>query len=255
MSARKFSRRYGWATIILLVIILAAYFLITRSGSGTLPSLIPATVAQPVGDLPVLPDKPQPEQITFDNCPPEGLGGDSELNLLENRVDTGNYIPVSFDTLTTLTWPKNVEQLNTKNWSSDGRAFIAQYAGIPIAVEGYFGSVKEDTPEAANCNLNNSSNKDWSVFFTKNAYDEPSTAVIVSITPRIRASHKWTLDLLRSTIINDHLLVRVSGWLLFNPEHSEDVGKTRATLWEIHPVMQIDVFNNGKWITLDRFAD
>jgi len=218
-------------------------------------SFIPATVAQPVGDLPILSDKPQPQQITFDNCPPEGLGGDSELNLLENRVDTGNYIPVSFDTLTTLTWPKNVEQRNIKDWSSDGRAFIAQYAGIPIAVEGYFGSVKEDAPEAANCNLNNSSNKDWSVFFTRNAYDEPSTAVIVGITPRVRASHKWTLDLLRSAVIGDHLLVRVSGWLLFNPEHPENVGKTRATLWEIHPVMQIEVFQNGKWIKLDKFAD
>jgi len=219
-----------------------------------MPSFIPATVAQPMGDLPNLPDKPQPKQITFDNCPPEGVGGDNELNLLKNRVDAGNYVPVSFDTLTTLTWPKNVEQRNTKDWSSDSRAFIAQYAGIPIVVEGYFASLKEAAPQAANCNLPNSGNKDWSIFLTKNARDELSQAVIVSVTPRVRADHKWTFDLLRSTVISDHLLVRVSGWLLFNPEHPEDVGKTRATLWEIHPVMQIEIFNNGRWITLDKFA-
>ncbi len=256
MSTQKLSRRTGWAVIILLVIMVAAYFIITRSGLGTLPSFTFATVAEPVGDLPNLSDKPQPKQITFDKCPPVGIGGDSELNLLMNRVDAGNYVPVSFDTLLTLTWPKNVERLNTQDWSSEGRAFIGRYAGIPISVEGYFGSVKENAPEPANCNLTNSSNKDWSIFFTQNARDELSQSVIVSVTPRIRASHsKWTLDLLRSTIINDHLLVRVSGWLFFNPAHPQDVGKTRATLWEIHPVIQIEVFNNGKWITLDKFAD
>lgn len=255
MSAGKSSKRNGWAAIILLVIMAVAYFIVTRSGLGLLPSFIPATGAQPVGDLPISPNKSQPEQITFNNCPPEGSGGDKELNLLENRIDVGSYVPVSFDTITTLTWPKNVEQLEIKDWSAEGRAFIAQYAGTPVVVEGYFGSVKEDAPNAANCNLNNSTNKDWSIFLTKDARDELSTAVIVSVTPRIRASHsRWTLELLRSTVINDHLLVRVSGWLLFNPAHPQDVGTTRATLWEIHPVMQIEVFNNGKWITLDRFA-
>lgn len=255
MSIRKLSRRSRWAAIILLVIIVTAYFLVTRLGLGARPFFMPATVARPAGDLPSLPDKPQPRQITFADCPPEGIGGDSELNLLKNRIDTGNYLPVSFDTLTTLTWPKNVEQLNTKDWSPSGRAFIAQYAGIPIIVEGYFGSAREAAPESANCNHTNSSNKDWNIFFTKNARDDLSQAVMISITPRVRASHNWTLDLLRSTIINDHLLVRVSGWLLFNPEHPEAVGKTRATLWEIHPVMQIEIFQNGKWITLDKFAD
>ena len=258
MSKRKFSRKSGWVAIILLVIVAAAYFLIIRSGLelGTLPSFMPATIAQPVGDLPNMPDKPQPEQITFNDCPPQGSGGDIEMNLLKNRIDSGNYVPVSFDTLTTLTWPKNVERLNTQDWSPEGRAFIAQYAGIPISVEGYFGSVKEDAPNAANCDRDNSTNKDWSIFLTRNARDDLSQSVIVSVTPRVRASHnKWTLDLLRSTVINDHLLMRVSGWLFFNPEHPGGVGITRATLWEIHPVIQIEVFTNGKWITLDKFAD
>lgn len=256
MSVQKFGRKFWWVAIIFLAIVIAAFFLITRSGlAGTLSSFVPATLAQPVGDLLNLPDKPQPKEITFYNCPPEGIGGDSELNLLKNRVDTGEYMPISFDTLTSLTWPKNVERLSIKDWSSEGRSFISQYAGIPIVVEGYIGAVKENPPEAANCNINNSTNKDWSIFLTKEARDDLSQAVIVSATPRVRADHKWTLDFLRSTVINDHLLVRVSGWLFFNPEHPGDVGMTRATLWEIHPVMQIDVFNNGKWITLDKFAD
>jgi len=41
--------------------------------------------------------------------------------------------------------------------------------------------------------------------------------------------------------------VRVSGWILMDPEHPDQVGKTRATLWEIHPIVKIEVFSGGKW--------
>ena len=80
-------------------------------------------------------------------------------------------------------------------------------------------------------------------------------AVIVETTPRVRLSHKWTLDLIRMVVMNDHLPVRISGWLFFDPEHPDDVGQTRATIWEIHPVMQIEVFQNNRWIPLDKFAN
>lgn len=255
MSTRRFRRRIGWAMIILLVIAVGAYFLITQPGAGISQPFIPATVAQPVGDLPNPPDKPQPKEITFEGCPPEGRGGDSDLNLLKNRVDVGNYSPVSFDSLTLLTWPKTVEQRYMKDWPADGRAFIAQYAGVPIIVEGYIESVREAPPEPANCNFTGSSLTDWVIYFTKNARDVRSQAVVIRATPRVRANHKWTLDLLRSTAVDNHLPVRVSGWLLFDPEHPGDVGKTRATLWEIHPVMQIEIFQNGKWVTLDKLAN
>ena len=29
--------------------------------------------------------------MSFDGCPPEGKGGDPQLNLLKNRMDKGNY--------------------------------------------------------------------------------------------------------------------------------------------------------------------
>jgi hypothetical protein len=39
---------------------------------------------------------------------------------------------------------------------------------------------------------------------------------------------------------------------MLDPEHPDQVGKVLASLWEIHPVMQIEVHNsNGQWITLD----
>lgn len=255
MSIRSFRGGGTWAGIILVTIVIAAYLFGGQAISNPSQPASPSLVAQPVGDLPNMPDKPQPKQITFDGCPPEGDGGDATLNLLKNRVDEGNYIPVSFDSLTVLTWPKTVEGQAMVNWSPESRAFIAQYEGIPVMVEGYFVNVKESGPESANCSRMGGGNLDWHIFFTKNPRDDRSQAVVVETTPRVRFNHKWTIDLLRSLIINDHLPVRISGWLFFDPEHPDEVGITRATLWEIHPVMQIEVFQNGRWIALDKLAN
>jgi len=40
---------------------------------------------------------------------------------------------------------------------------------------------------------------------------------------------------------NDSLAVRISGWLMLDPEHPDQLGKTRGTIWEIHPVMKLKV--------------
>jgi hypothetical protein len=45
----------------------------------------------------------------------------------------------------------------------------------------------------------------------------------------------------------------VSGWLLLDTDHPEGVGKSRGTLWELHPVMQIAVSKDGQWIGLDDY--
>ncbi len=255
MSTRSLRGRGGLIILILLIVLAAAYLFAGQTKSSTPQSIPPSLVAQPVGDLPNLPVKPQPKQITFDGCPPEGDGGDPELNLLKNRVDEGDYVPVSFDSLTTLTWPKTVEQLDMANWPPESRAFVAQYEGIPVVVEGFIVNARESGPESANCNRTGGGNVDWHIFFTKNPRDDRSQAVIVETTPRVRFNHKWTMDLMRSLIVNDHLPVRISGWLFFDPEHPDEVGKTRATLWEIRPVMQIEVFQSGRWIPLDKLAD
>jgi hypothetical protein len=254
MSTERFRRRGIWVGVAILLIITAAFYFGVRGGSGPSQSAFPSTVAQPVGDLPNLPEKPRPQQISFDGCPPEGGGGDSELNLLRNRVDEGSYLPVSFDSLISLTWPKTIERREMKDWPPDGRAFIDQYAGIPILVEGYVVNVRESPPEATNCSRTGAGNLDWHIYFTKGPKDARSQAVIAETTPRVRLNHKWTLDLMHSAIIDNHLAVRISGWLFFDPDHPEEIGQTRATLWEIHPVMQIEVFENGRWIALDKFA-
>ena len=43
----------------------------------------------------------------------------------------------------------------------------------------------------------------------------------------------------------EKLPVRISGWTMLDPEHPDQVGKTRGTIWEIHPVMRLDVMQAG----------
>jgi hypothetical protein len=57
--------------------------------------------------------------------------------------------------------------------------------------------------------------------------------------------------------------VRISGWLMYDPEHFAQTSnydpahpsggvKVRATLWEVHPVTRIEVFDpaTGQWRSL-----
>jgi hypothetical protein len=41
--------------------------------------------------------------------------------------------------------------------------------------------------------------------------------------------------------------VRVRGWLMYDPEHPGTLDTFRATLWELHPVLAIEVRRGEKW--------
>jgi hypothetical protein len=238
----------------LLIVAAGVYFFRGPLAPKAFAPITSSVVAQPVGDLPNIPDKQKPSSYALDGCPPEGKGGDPQLNLLKNRIDHGDYASVSFESLTTLTWPKNVERQMMQQWPDSSRNFIAQFEGLPVAVEGYIVGLREGTPDSANCNWTNSSYLDWHLSFTQNARDDRSQSVLAEVTPRVRLDHRWTTDSIHSLIMGAHLPVRLSGWLYFDPEHPGDLGITRSTLWEINPVLQIEVFDNSRWVPLDALA-
>ncbi len=250
MSA-SFLRRSGWVAAGVVVVAAGILSIRTALNSKAVLPISAAMIAAPVGDLPILPDKPQPTSFTLDGCPPEGNGGDPELNFLKNRADRGTYMDVSFDSLTTLTWPKNVERVPMAQWPESSRSFIEQYEGTPITVIGYIVGLREAMPDPAVCNWSGSSYLDWHMSFTQNARDDRSTSILAEVTPRIRMIHRWTMDSLHAFIMDNHVAVRLSGWLYFDPDHPGDVGVTRATLWEINPVMLIEVQDKNRWVPLD----
>ena len=243
-----------WIVAGLLVAGAAGLLLVEGLASDALRPISAVIAAPPVGDLPMMPEKPPASPEGFGGCPPEGRGGDVELNLLKNRVDKGAYVPVSFDSLLSLTWPKSAEQRPMSQWTPSGRAFITQYLGVPIVVEGYIEALREDVADPSNCNRVDRENKLWRLSFTKGPKDRRAQAIVAMSTPQTRVGHTWTAELIRSFLIEGRVLVRLSGWLYFDPDHPQEIGRTRATLWEISPVMQIEVFQDGRWNPLDKYG-
>ena len=127
---------------------------------------------------------------------------------------------------------------------------LGKLEGIPVVVEGYLYGGKESGPESTNCHGSDSENVDWHVWFTETAGEDRTRSIVVEPTPRTRVNHHWTLKQI-TQIAQDQLKVRISGWLFFDPEHPDQIGQTRGTLWEIHPVMQFEVEQNGRWMALD----
>src|SRR5262249_3000429 len=137
--------------ILTLLILVVALFIFSQHVS----SAARANLYGPAKTTPTaLPDaslKQQPQEITFDGCPPEGDGDDPVLNQNKNRVDAGNYQPIAFSDILSLTWPKAIERKRHDQWSASAQAEIAQNEGLPVAVEGYLAMAREEGPESTNC--------------------------------------------------------------------------------------------------------
>jgi len=206
------------------------------------------------GALPDIPNKPGPAEITYQGCPAEGDGGDPVLNRLKNRVDDGTYLPVQFDAVETLKWPPDTERKRHASWSASDAAQIGRYEGIPLAVEGFVEGAKEEGPETPNCHGADLPQHDFHIWLTKAAGEDRTRSVVVEMTPRVRAKHPaWRVDVL-TRVAQSRARVRVSGWLMYDPEHPEQLNQTRGTLWEIHPITQVEVQQQGQWVTLDDYG-
>jgi hypothetical protein len=201
-----------------------------------------------------MPNKPQPQEITFKGCPPDGDGGDRATNRLKNRVDEANWIPVSFDALIGLTWPKGMEGRDRDRWSPADAAAIARDEGIPVAVEGYLAGARLSDPESTNCHGADAEFRDHHLWLVKAPNDDRAKSIVCEPTPRVKVNHPGWTSAIFNRLVNEKLHVRISGWTMMDPEHPDQVGQTRGTIWEIHPIMQIEVERQGRWVILDDFA-
>ncbi len=213
---------------------------------------MPTATAEDNG-LPPTSFKQPPQVGTYNNCPPEGQGGDPAYNRFGNRTDDGNYQPVALDTLIGLSWPKEVEHKPRDQWPPDAQDRIARADGLPLVVEGYVAQAQQKGPEPQNCQSSTDLNVQVWLVARSESKGDLAKALVVQITPRVRTNHPgWTVDQLNA-LAAAGLRVRISGWLLLDADHPEDVGKSRDTLWELHPVMQIAVSKDGQWVNLDDY--
>jgi len=200
---------------------------------------------------PSMTERPTPTVDDFHGCPPEGDGGDRVLNRLKNRIDEGQYVPMPYHLVRQLAWPRGIENHHRSHWDTEETAEVARYEGIPIAVEGYLAGAKLSGPESANCHRQGGEERDFHLWLTETPGGERDASIVAEVTPRVRAHHpRWSLPVFQR-LARAGRRIRLSGWLLLDPEHPDQVGKTRGTLWELHPVMMIEVEKQGGWIRLD----
>jgi len=232
-------RRFSVSLALLVVVVLAACGGGTSGQQTSTSNGFPTSAAHPT-----------PVVRTFQGCPPTGDGGDGQLNTRKNRIDDGEggtYHDVTLSTLLGLTWPQGIEKRQRANWSSADRAAVAQDEGVAVRTTGYILDLRHEGTESPNCHAVDS--RDFHVWLAVNPGDAKSHAMVIEVTPRVRAIRAGWTDSALSALRGKQ--VRISGWLMMDQEHPEQVNQTRATLWEIHPIIHIEVRQNGQWTSID----
>lgn len=120
-------------------------------------------------------------------------------------------------------------------------------------IEGYVADVKVGGVESVNCHTHDPKYRDTHVELTLDPlHDNETKHVIVEVTPQWRdvmagKGVDWSTPTLRAKLLGKW--IKVSGWLLFDEEHANAAENTapgashiwRATVWEIHPITDIEV--------------
>jgi hypothetical protein len=203
-------------------------------------------------------DKPDPAPTTFQGagepapCGPTGDDAGNQTNLRKNRTDVpASLHAVTWDAISGLSFPHD-QPPKRADWSGDALAAIMPFEGVAVTVTGFIvHKVKVEGKESTNCHWSGSTEVDWHIPLVKQAGDAEGTAIVVEATPRVRQGHpKWTPAALQPWV-NSSNPVRISGWLMLDPEHLAMIGQFRSTLWEVHPITRIEVFSGGQWVDLD----
>ncbi len=201
------------------------------------------------------------------DCPPEGDSGDASQYILKNRSNVPPaYHDVTFDAIKELPFVQTNGKYfpaNRNNWLPEHFAAINQFESIPLRVEGYIVVIrdqKNSTPgkgEGTNCGFGKLGDIDAHIALVKSAGDSERTAIVVEWTPRLTQIHPgWTSQKLKPWI-GTSKKVRISGWLMMDPFHTAHLNTPehkkayRDTLWEIHPITEIEVEVNGQFVSLD----
>lgn len=198
-----------------------------------------------------------PPAGVFNNCPAEGEasdGGaprDAALDLLKNR-----------STMTPWAISRNVDQIvgelpeledatrrQRADWSAKDTTDAAQFESTEAVVTGFLFDVKKEGPEQPNCGAQ-VGDGDFHMWLVSRTDDDRTKSAIVELTPRWRSVNaSWSYKTLHD-LATHKVPVRITGWMLFDQEHPEQLRKTRGTLWEIHPITNIEEFDGKGWVEI-----
>ena len=191
--------------------------------------------------------------------------GDPETNERKNRADVPTvYHAVRFDAIAdsaTMPWPKGKTRPawdKTTAGRADRARFVTPFEGAAITITGFIRVIRPQAGnhESTNCGKTGEANTDWHIGLVGAFAAPESLAMVVEPTPRSKKAHNGTWTKTRLAAYENPQApsdsVRISGFLMLDPEHMNHMHKYRQTLWEIHPVTRIEVFVRGQgWKDLD----
>jgi len=222
-------------------------------------------------------------------CPSQGEGAedagadnpfvpkyDPILNEYKNRdLPPNTYTKVDLAKLISTIPPAITykEAVLESDWDASVKQTMEKYQSQGIEVDGYFIYAKPEKKESCNCGDTKHtdyhtwiSSKPLSMNAPDNPQEDKSFAIVAEFSPfMLGADHKsehphWN-DKVVNEIATKHLKVRVKGWLTWDKQHEAQLHPTaqnpyaiRATLWEIHPIHEVQVqMENGNWVELDEY--
>jgi SH3 domain protein len=192
-------------------------------------------------------------------CPFNGNGSDPDQFRLKNRADTPPlYHDVTWDAINSLPFPGKTDghyaKPHRKDWRQDQLSVIQPFEGKPVRVVGYIVAIKPQSGgsgEGTNCNFNHPADTDTHIALVATAGDVEKNSIVIEWTPRFLKQHpNWTKAKLLPWL-RANKPVRVSGFLMVDPDHVNHLGRFRDTLWEIHPITKLEVFENGTFVDMD----
>jgi hypothetical protein len=187
----------------------------------------------------------------FHGCPVTGEGSDPYLNSLKNRdklPKTARLYTVNGLYEKTPTLPER--KVHRSKWTPQQQDLAAQWERQAVMVEGYlvFDAVKEGK-EACNCG--STKYVDHHLWLASTPSASRAKAIVVEVSPRTWAYHQaWNKAETFRRLIRAKERVRVIGWLTWDQEHAAHLGKYRRTLWEVHPIHQIQVQRGNQWFRM-----
>ena len=189
------------------------------------------------------------------DCPLEGSGtrNDPKQNVLKNRVTA----PDTFEEMTVTEFKQGLKPnlglpKTRAKFTDDQIALVSPDELRGVTLTGYILRAVKQGKENTNCGSKTRTDVHiWMYSATRQDKDARTglrgKSVVVEATPSWQDNHPtWTAPRLEK-IAADRVKVKVSGWIMYDPEHPPHIGKTRGTLWEIHPVTRIEYWTGAEW--------
>ncbi len=191
----------------------------------------------------------------FHTCPPEGRARrfDPYADALKNRDIAPTTLIRQRYTVSQLinALPNKLPKtkFNRSRWSPRDQDIAAIWERHGVIVEGYLLGVQKENEEACNCR--SSTYVDHHLWLAATPSASKEASMVVEVSPRAWPNHPtWSNAKTFRSIINAKAKVRITGWLLWDYEHKEQLGNTRRTLWEVHPIHSIQILRDNRWIAL-----